>query len=146
MTRRLAVLALPLFALTVVACGDDDSPSRAATAVEGDAFCTAATKVDELSEAMGPALDSGDPAQAEAALSALIAAGDAAEKVAPTDIQQKVSASVGGFRQLQTELKRFDFDVAASQSDPAILALFEDEALRASNAELEAYLKDKCGI
>jgi hypothetical protein len=145
MTRRLAVLALPLFALTVVACGDDE-PARAATAVKGDAFCTEATKVDELSRAMGPALDSGDPVQAEAALGALIAAGDAAEKVAPTDIQQNVSASIGGFRQLQTELKRFDFDVVAAQSDPAIIALFDDEELEASNVELEAYLSDKCGI
>ena len=147
MTRRLALYALPRLALTGVACGDDeDSPSRAATAVEGDAFCTAATKVDELSDSVGPALDSGDPAQAEGALSALVAAGEAAEKVAPTDIQQNVSASIGGFRQLQTELKRFNFDVVAAQSDPAILALFDDEELAASNDELEAYLSDKCGI
>jgi|JI10StandDraft_1071094.scaffolds.fasta_scaffold705458_2 hypothetical protein len=147
MTRRFAVLALPLFALTVVACGDDESsPSRAATATEGDAFCTAAEKVDALSNSMGEALFGGDPAAAEAALAELVSAGEAAEKVAPTDIQQRVTTSIDGFQQLQTQLKKYNFDLAAAEADPEVLALLQNEELEANGDALDTYLSDKCGI
>ena len=145
MTRRLPVLALSLFALTVVACGDDE-PARAATAVKGDAFCTAAAEVDALTDGMSEALFGGDPAAFETALDALVASAEAAQKIAPTDVEARITKSVNGFKDLRTGLKKFNFDFEAAAADPEFAALLEDPDLEANGNEIDAYLSEKCGI
>ena len=131
----------------MVACGDDEkSSSRAATAVAGDAFCTEATKVDELTDAMGAALMSGDPVQFESGLDALINAAESAEKVAPTDIVQQINTSIDGFKQLRAGLEKFNWDFDAAAADPEFAALMENEDLETNGTEIDEYLAEKCGI
>lgn len=149
MTRRFAVLALPLFALTVVACGDDDktsSPSRAATATKGDAFCTAAEGVDELSDAMSAVMASGDPVAFEASFDALIASAKAAEQIAPTDIAPTIAFANGFYEDLQVGLEKYGWDINAMAADPEYAALLQSEEVETNGNELDTYLSDKCGI
>lgn len=141
--RTLAVV--PVLALAAVACGDD-APARAATATKGDAFCTAAEKVDVLADSLGDSLFSGDPKVAETGMSALLAAAQGAQKIAPTDIKAVVDKNIDGYQQLQAGLKKFNWDADAAGADPDILALLTSEELTTNNETLSNYLADKCGI
>ncbi len=145
----IAVPLLALAALSLVACGDDEKSSgggtRAATAVNGDAFCTQATKVDEQMGTMA-AIFGDEPAASEAAITAIIDEQVKAEALAPTDIVDVVTTNIQGFRDIAAGLKKFDWDFAAASADPAISALLENPDLQANSDKLDAYLSDKCGI
>jgi len=144
-------IAVPVFALAsvaLVACGDDEKSSgggRAATAVEGDAFCVQATEVDALMANMAT-LFGGDPAASEAALTALIDEATKAEALAPTDIVDVLKVSVQGFRDLATGLEKYDWDINAAAADPKFAALLESAEQEKASTSVESYLSEKCGI
>ena len=150
---RRCLLALPVLAfasLAVVACGDDDDQSssggdRAATAVEGDAFCVQAVAVDGVMDGMG-AVFGDDPAASEAALTALVAEATKAEALAPADIVDALSRNVQGFRDLAAALEEFDWDINTATADPDVLALLESSELEEASSTVETYLSEKCGI
>jgi len=148
---RRSLIAIPVLALAslaFVACGDDKKSSgggRAATAVEGDAFCVQATKVDGLMANMDT-LFGGDPAASEAALTSLIDEATKAEALAPTDIVDVMKISVQGFRDLAPGLEKFDWDINAAAADPQFLALLESPELEEASSTVETYLTEKCGI
>ena len=92
------------------------------------------------------ALFGGDPAAFETALDALVASAEAAQKIAPTDVEARITKSVNGFKDLRTGLKKFNFDFEAAAADPEFAALLEDPDLEANGNEIDAYLSEKCGI
>ena len=148
--RRLltAIPVLALASLAVVGCGDDKKSSgggRAATAVEGDAFCVQAAKVDGLMTNMDT-LFGGDPAASEAALTSLIDEATKAEALAPTDIVEVMKVSVQGFRDLARGLDKFDWDINAAAADAKFVALLESPELEEASNTVETYLSEKCGI
>lgn len=149
---RRSLIAIPVLALAslaFVACGDDKKSSgggvRAATAVEGDAFCVQATKVDGLMAEMDT-LFGGDPAASEAALKALVDEATKAEAIAPTDIVEALKVSVQGFRDLAKGLEKFDWDINAAAVDPEFLALLESPEVEEASSTVETYLTEKCGL
>jgi len=149
---RRSLIALPVLALAslaLVACGDDDKSSgsggaRAATAVEGDAFCLQAAKVDNAMSGMDSFGE--DPAASEAALKSLIAEATKAEALAPTDIVDVLKKSVQNFRDIAAALEKFNWDFDAAIADPEVVTLLESPEFADASDAVESYLSDKCGI
>jgi len=147
----IAVPVLALASLALVACGDDDKSSggggvRAATAVEGDAFCTAAAAADVAGDSTSVAIDAGDPTGIKSAVDAAVAAAQAAQKLAPTDI----AATVDNVVKVQLDIRDLfasnDYDLAAVAQDPAFAEMQADASVDETATELDTYLEDKCGI
>jgi len=149
---RRSLIAVPLLALAsvaLVACGDDATSSggggRSATAVEGDAFCVQATKVDGLMANMA-AIFGDDPAASEAALTLVVDEQTKAEALAPDDIVDVVKVTVQGFRDIATGLKKFNWDLSAASADPDFAALLASPEQDEASTKLGSYLSEKCGI
>lgn len=149
---RRSLLAVPVLALAsfaLAACGDDDesgSGARAATATKGDAFCTAAAAADETGDGTSAALESGDPAVIKASVDASVAAAQAAQKLAPTDIAATVASVIEAQILVRDLFASNDYDLAAVAQDPAFEELQANTEMADASTELDTYLEDKCGI
>jgi len=143
----LAGSVLTFASLFLAACGDDSStPSQAATAVKGDAFCIAAEAADKVGDDTGPAFDSGDPAAIETAVAAAMAATDSARKLVPKDIQATVDSVTAMQVKLRDLFAANDYDFTKVAADPAFAEMQADTDASAQSAALDTYLKEKCGI
>ena len=139
--------ALPLLAivgaLALAACGSD-AAKQAATASPGDAFCTAADKVNADSDSLTNVMFSGTPAEVEAAYTRLLGEAQAALKVAPKDIEDVIAKNVANEVKLGEALKQFNWDFLKAAQDPATKAMFESSS--ADSKAIDDYLTSKCGI
>ena len=127
-----------------VACGSD-SPTQAATATKGDAFCTASQGEFDAVKAL-PAAFNGTPESLKAAIGAVIAAGKSAQKVAPKDAQDLLSKAIAAQERMDKGLADFNYDMAAFGSSEAGQALIDDQTLSQQVNDLGDYLREKCGI
>lgn len=142
--RSIAAALLPLSLLSVAACGDD-APKQAATAVPGDAFCTAAAALDAKSDA----LDSQDPFSMapealQKAVTELTADGKRLAAQAPADVRALMLDMSTKQQALVDMLAANNWDFTAAASDPAFLAAADAQS--DVNDQVDAYMLDKCGI
>jgi len=134
---------LPIAALALSACGSD-AAERAATASPGDAFCTAADKVNADSDSLTNVMFSGTPAEVEAAYTRLLGEAQAALKVAPKDIEDVIARNVANEVKLGEALKKFNWDFLKAAQDPETKAMFESS--NTDSKAIDDYLTSKCGI
>ena len=68
--------------------------------------------------------------------------------IVPVDLAADVSTLSTAIASFVAVLKRFDFDIAAIEADPAAkaeLATLDDPAARAASERIQAWLGDQCG-
>jgi hypothetical protein len=135
----LSVVAL----VSLNACGDDTKV--AATATEGDEFCTLVqVAVDDKDT-----LDSSDPsdsANVKLALSASIDSLSAAAAKAPEDIADTVNSLLDNLERLEGVLADNDFDLVKMSNTEEGKALIAEAEASTLGPEFDTYLTDKCGI
>ena len=141
MMKRLAVLSV--LAFSFAACGGSDD--QAASASEGDAFCSLAQVAKDDNDALD-GLDITDPTAVRVGLSTALDSLSALAAEAPADIEATVNKLLTNEEKLEDLLEANDFDfVEMAQSDEG-KALLADESLEVPGDELDTYLNEKCGI
>jgi len=125
------------------ACGSDD-PKQAATATEGDAFCTAAKSADTTGDAVD--FENGTSETLKVQVKAALEAATSALALAPADIEDTAQEVLGFQQRFADLLETHDYDIVAAGESEEGRALFNDPAPTAANQDLDAYLEEKCGI
>lgn len=139
-TRRMnarVLLAAPLLALGLVACGDDDSGGSAAD------FCTQARAIDE--GAFADFAEAETPEAVEAGVKAATEALDDIADAAPSEIKSQVEQLAEVYGDLADGLESHDWDIEAYFLSDDSAEVFERLASD-DLVELESYLADECGI
>jgi hypothetical protein len=139
--KRLALLSVLAIAFT--ACGSSDG--QAATATEGDQFCTLA----QVARDDEQTLENVDPTDATALklnYSAAIDSVSAMAAKAPKDISATVRKLLADEEELEGLLKDHDYDFTKFAASDEGKAILEENTISETGKELDAYLSDKCGI
>ena len=139
--KRLALLSV--LAITVAACGSSDG--KAATASEGDAFCTAAQVAKADNDAV-QRLDSLDPAKVKVQFSGAIDSLSTVAAKAPADISETVNKLLAAVEKLEGLLEDNDFDFVKMLATDEGKKLIADDEITKVGEDLDKYLNDKCGI
>ena len=141
MKKNLALLSL--VALGIAACGSSDG--EAATAEEGDQFCTLAQTAKDDNDALDD-VDPADPTAVKLQLTAAIDSLSAMAAKAPKDIVDTVNELLANEEKLEGLLKDNDYDFVKFAASDEGKALIDDDSISEIGDELDAYLSDKCGI
>jgi hypothetical protein len=143
MIKQLVLVSV--LGLGFTACGSSDSV--AATATEGDAFCKLAQTAKDDNDSLN-ALDGSDIAKIKVELSGAIDSLTAAVAKAPTDIVDTAKTLLSKEVELETLLKKNDYDVEKmSASDEGKKLLDDaDKSAKTAGDKFDTYLSDKCGI
>lgn len=139
--KRLAVLSMA--ALALAACGGGDEV--AATAQEGDEFCTLAQVASDDNDTLQD-VDGNDPDAVKRDLGIAIDSLTAAAAKAPKDISDTIKALLANEVALEGLLKDNDYNIFQVAETEEGKELLEDESGDEIADDLEAYLSDKCGI
>ena len=142
MTMKPLVL-LSVVALSFTACGDDDEV--AATATEGDQFCTLAQVAADDHDAL-ETMDFTDPSVVKLQLGAAIDSLNAAAAKAPKDISDTVKSLLSDQEELESLLEEHDFDIVEFSTSDEGKAFAEKDDESTLGDEFDTYLTDKCGI
>jgi hypothetical protein len=129
--------------LGFTACGTSDSV--AATAAKGDAFCTLAQTAKDDNDSLN-ALDGSDIAKIKVELSGAIDSLTAAVAKAPTDIVDTAKTLLSKEVELETLLKKNDYDVEKMSASDEGKKLLADDSAKSAGDDFDKYLSDKCGI
>ena len=140
--RRSLTLAT-IVALGLTACGS--SGGVAATASKGDAFCKLAQTAKDDNDSLD-ALDGSDPAKIKLELGAAIDSLSAAVDKAPKDIVDTAKTLLSKEEQLESLLKKNDYDIAKMSATDEGKALIDDTSAKVAGDDFDKYLSDKCGI
>jgi hypothetical protein len=141
--KRLALLSVSVLAIAFTACGSSDD--QAATASEGDQFCTLAQTARDDEQA----LENMDPTDADALkvqLSGAIDSLTAMAAKAPKDISDTVNELLDSEENLESLLKKYDYDFAKLAASDEGQKLQDDDDISKNGDAVDAYLSDKCGI
>jgi hypothetical protein len=141
LTRGLALLSV--VALSFTACGSSDG--RAATATEGDAFCTLAQDAADDHDAV-QTMDVNDSAKVKLLLSTAIDSLSAAAAKAPKDIVDTVKTLLANQEELESLLQKNDFDIVKMSTTDEGKVLVDKAESSTTGDEFDAYLTEKCGI
>lgn len=141
MMKRLALLSV--VALSFTACGSSDG--QAATATEGDAFCTLAQDAADDEDAVQK-MDINDSAKVKLLLSTAIDSLSAAAAKAPKDIVDTVKTLLANQEELESLLQKNDFDIVKMSTTDEGKVLIDKAASSTKGDEFDAYLSEKCGI
>lgn len=139
--KRLALLSVLAIAFT--ACGSSDG--KAATASDGDAFCTAAQVAKADNDALQD-LDPTDPAKVKVQLSGAIDSLSTVAAKAPADISATVNKLLAAEEKLEGLLEDNDFDFVKMLATDEGKQLIADDEITKVGDDLDKYLNDKCGI
>lgn len=140
--RRSLTLAT-IVALGLTACGS--SGGVAATASKGDAFCKLAQTAKDDNDSLD-ALDGSDPTKIKLELGAAIDSLSAAVGKAPKDIVDTAKTLLSKEEQLESLLKKNDYDIAKMSATDEGKALIDDTSAKIAGDDFDKYLSDKCGI
>ncbi|MDP9464729.1 MAG: hypothetical protein M3P52_08905 [Actinomycetota bacterium] len=139
--KRFALLSVTALCLT--ACGSGSGV--AATATEGDAFCTLAEVANDDNDTLD-SIDVFDRAKVELELGAAIDSLSAAAAKAPKDIAETVKELLSKEEEFEALLKANGYDfVQMSESDEG-KKLIDEAENSTTGDEFDAYISDKCGI
>ena len=141
--KRLALLSVSVLAFSFTACGSSDG--QAATASEGDQFCSLAQVAKDDNDALSN-VDSTDPSAVKLALSGAIDSLTAMAGKAPSDISDTVDKLLASEEKLESLLADNDFDFAKLATSDEGKKLLDDDDISKTGDDLDAYLSDKCGI
>ncbi len=162
MRRLLAVLAVPLIAVTLIACGGDDDDSTATATEETSGskggssavFCKKAKAVDQEFSQLDDAFTGTGAPNGEVFQDAA----DALDKLAadaPKEIRSDMSTVADGVRKVADVLGDIDLSDPAVLRDPNNAAKLQQmseemqslgEEIQASSERVAKYLEDECGI
>jgi hypothetical protein len=141
MIKQLVVVSVLGFGFT--ACGS--SGGVAATASEGDAFCTLAQSAKDDNDSLS-ALDGSDAAKLKVELSGAIDSLTKAVGKAPKDIVDTAKILLAKEVELENVLKKYDYDIAKMTASDEGKKIINDESAQSAGDDFDKYLNDKCGI
>jgi hypothetical protein len=127
---------------SIVACSSDSKP--AATG-----FCTVATAYAQRGTEMSQAVDSGDPALLESAVTTMGGQLRKLVESAPAEIATDLTLLDTTYQQFVTVVAGANYDLAALSGTPeaeAILAKLDSSEVNAANSKVEQYISDTCGV
>ena len=140
--RKSLVLAT-IVALGMTACGS--SGGTAATATRGDAFCKLAQTAKDDNDALDAVVTS-DTTKLKLDLGAAIDSLSAAVAKAPKDIVVTAKLLLSKEEDLETLLKKYNYDVTKMSASDEGKKLVDDTSAKTAGQDFDTYLSDKCGI
>ena len=141
MIKQLALVTA--LGLGFTACGTSDGV--AATAAQGDAFCKLAQTAKDDNDSLN-ALDGTDVAKIKRELGGAIDSLTAAVAKAPKDIVATAKTLLSKEVELESLLKKNDYDVAKMSASDEGKKLLADTSAKTAGDDFDKYLSDKCGI
>ena len=141
MIKQLVLVSV--LGLGFTACGTSDSV--AATAAKGDAFCKLAQTAKDDNDTLN-SLDGTDVAKIKRELGGAIDSLTAAVAKAPKDIVDTAKTLRSKEVELESLLKKNDYDVVKMSASDEGKKLLADESAKTAGDDFDKYLSDKCGI
>lgn len=146
-----SVMLVPLAAVALAACGGSDDPvsepaaeqeSTSTTAPRPDGYdsewCVSARRIQAASSVID-AVDPGDPAAVEAAITDMLAEAEAAAPLAPAEIADDVEAALASFREIDAALAAVDYDLLRAD----LSGIADDQG---PSERVDAYNEEVCGL
>ncbi|MEO8267206.1 MAG: hypothetical protein ABI706_17015 [Ilumatobacteraceae bacterium] len=137
------LVLVSVLGLGFTACGSSDSV--AATAAKGDAFCKSAETAKVDNDALN-AIDGTDTTKIKLELGGAIDSLTTAVAKAPKDIVVTAKTLLSKEVELESLLKKNDYDVVKMSSSAEGKKLLADDSAKKAGDDFDKYLSDKCGI